>query len=712
MVNLVVTSPAYADNFPTVYINVNGQRIYPDSPAFIKNDRTLVPLRGIFEKLGANIQWDADQQKITVTYGSTLINLQIDDKDGTVNGTVKKMDVAPTIYNNRTMIPLRFISENIGLWVQWVPEARVATITDPSYFDKLPSKTVLGFTTNDYVGDNSSYNSLASYYDNINSIATFSYKFDTGGNLQKMDVSQQNTVSLANSKNIKPLVLINNYTYDGFDNDLAHAVLSNASKRAALINNILVTMSQKEYSGVNIDIENLYWSDRPYYTAFVKELKQKLTPYGFLTTLSIPAKTGDAARNEWDGAFDYSELGKYADRILLMTYDEHYFGSDPGPIASAPWVENVLDYATSTMPSNKLLLGIAGYGYDWSQTGNKAVSFKNIDKIVSDYNAQVIWDAFQESPHFSYSTNGVSHEVWYEDERSISSKLDMVSKYQLGGIGIWRLGYDNENFWSAINSKMNGASSASLTSSGNGNQDNVSADAINLQQPVEWKNDLLPGPNNSGDTKTIYAQTESITQSNSYLNLASRAPGLGILTAGRFIKPLGDVLKSMGIVTSIPNEYIKVDKSDHILSIYSGNNLLKSYHVELSENGLGDKQVEGDHKTPEGTFYIAQKLIFNPPDQYLGSRWMMLSYPNIEDADRGLAQGLIDRKTHDSIVYAVNNGLIPPQDTPLGSGIGIHGGSSPAMGSDWTWGCVGLTNSDVEDFYNYVSVGTKVIIQP
>jgi lipoprotein-anchoring transpeptidase ErfK/SrfK len=55
--------------------------------------------------------------------------------------------------------------------------------------------------------------------------------------------------------------------------------------------------------------------------------------------------------------------------------------------------------------------------------------------------------------------------------------------------------------------------------------------------------------------------------------------------------------------------------------------------------------------------------------------------------------------------------LTPPQRTALGGGVGIHGGSTPELGSDWTWGCVGLTNKDVEDFYNYVSNGTKVTIQ-
>jgi LysM repeat protein len=172
---------------------------------------------------------------------------------------------------------------------------------------------------------------------------------------------------------------------------------------------------------------------------------------------------------------------------------------------------------------------------------------------------------------------------------------------------------------------------------------------------------------------------------------------------------LAGILEAKGLTRSALT--IIVDKSDHVLSIYAGNQWLKSYHVELGDSGLGDKAVSGDHKTPEGVFYIAEKSVLNPPDQFLGTRWMRLSYPNIEDAGRGLNQGIINQSTYDSIVSANNNREIPPQRTALGGGVGIHGGDSPAQGKDWTWGCIGLKNSDVEDLYNFIYVGTPVVIR-
>lgn len=436
---------------PQVGVNVNGDRIITDAPAFIKDERTLVPLRGIFEKLGAEIEWIDDEKRVNVNYKDINVSLQIDNKEASVNGVTSTLDVAPIISNDRTMIPLRFISENIGMKVGWIPEACVATITDPSYFESIPSKTVLGFTTNDYKGDQGSLNSLLQNIGSINSIATFSYRVDDSGNLLPSGLSQSEAIKAASANGIKPLVLIHNYIDGRFDKDLSHSVLTNAQVRSALVNSIIATMGKEQYSGVNIDIENIYWYDRPYYTSFIKELKEALAPLGFLTTVSIPAKTYDSYRNDnWGGAFDYEAIGKHADQALIMTYDEHYAGGAAGPIASYPWVEKVVKYASSKIPSQKILLGIPGYGYDWSNSGSKVFTYKNADKYMESNNAQPSWDEDKKSPYFSYYKNGVSHIAWYESSRSISSKLELVQTYNLGGIGIWRLGYDDSSFWNTI----------------------------------------------------------------------------------------------------------------------------------------------------------------------------------------------------------------------------------------------------------------------
>ena len=153
------------------------------------------------------------------------------------------------------------------------------------------------------------------------------------------------------------------------------------------------------------------------------------------------------------------------------------------------------------------------------------------------------------------------------------------------------------------------------------------------------------------------------------------------------------------------NEFtILVRKRERRLELYDSNTLIKSYAIVLGFSPDGDKEIEGDGKTPEGEFYVFGK---NPESKFHLS--IGLSYPSKEDAERGLRDGIIDRKEHDSIITAINNGEMPPQKTGLGGEIYIHGGG---VESDWTCGCVAMTNEDIEELYDILLIGTPVLIRP
>ncbi len=158
---------------------------------------------------------------------------------------------------------------------------------------------------------------------------------------------------------------------------------------------------------------------------------------------------------------------------------------------------------------------------------------------------------------------------------------------------------------------------------------------------------------------------------------------------------------------------ILVDKTDHKLYLYDRKKLVKTYQVALGpapENK--DKEIEGDGATPEGKFFICQKAF--PSVSFLGTRWMRLSYPDREDANRGLSRRLIKQDEFEQIVEAQRNTETPPQKTKLGGGIGIHGGGFSSLGRpvlDWTAGCIGLVDRDAEELYASVKVGTPVVIR-
>ena len=149
---------------------------------------------------------------------------------------------------------------------------------------------------------------------------------------------------------------------------------------------------------------------------------------------------------------------------------------------------------------------------------------------------------------------------------------------------------------------------------------------------------------------------------------------------------------------------IVIKKSERLLQLFDGEKHLRTYRMALGFAPEGDKEKQGDGKTPEGEFYIFTK---NSQSKFYLS--LGLSYPNIEDAERGLRERLITRKQYNAIVRAINERKMPPQHTGLGGEIYIHGGGA---GRDWTWGCVALENEEVKEIFDAVPVGTNVTILP
>jgi murein L,D-transpeptidase YafK len=154
----------------------------------------------------------------------------------------------------------------------------------------------------------------------------------------------------------------------------------------------------------------------------------------------------------------------------------------------------------------------------------------------------------------------------------------------------------------------------------------------------------------------------------------------------------------------LKNPRIVVFKSKRRLELYADGALVRTYRVALGLNPVPPKKRQGDHATPEGEYYV---FVRNDKSAFYLS--LGLSYPNIEDAERGLRDGLISRGQRDAIVSAIKRKARPPQNTALGGDIFIHGNGA---GSDWTWGCVALENADVKELFDAVPVGTAVTIKP
>lgn len=205
--------------------------------------------------------------------------------------------------------------------------------------------------------------------------------------------------------------------------------------------NMLALCEANGFDGINLDFEGVPPQDRSAYTNFVQQLAALLHRSGYYLTLSVPAETANEPGNGWTGAYDYPALGRAADLVMVMAYDEHYAGSNAGPIAGTSWVESVVHYAVSAIPPGKLVLGVPLYGYDWSTGLAQGLSYQIYRQIAITHGVSPT------APAVSYYQNGVLHVAYYEGLQAFEAKVRVAIDYSLRGIVLWRLGLEDPRIW-------------------------------------------------------------------------------------------------------------------------------------------------------------------------------------------------------------------------------------------------------------------------
>lgn len=174
------------------------------------------------------------------------------------------------------------------------------------------------------------------------------------------------------------------------------------------------------------------------------------------------------------------------------------------------------------------------------------------------------------------------------------------------------------------------------------------------------------------------------------------------------------------------NEKLLVISVKHRLKsyVYRSGKLHKTYEIGLGQVPKGHKEKQGDLKTPEGAYFVCEKTAGPFPSEgtnwaqaYLGTRWIRLSYPNEFDAEEGLRKKLISKEECSKIKKAIADKRMPPKNTALGGGIGIHGWITPEWSDSdteraLTWGCISMHNKDLEELYSMIGLNTLVVILP
>lgn len=382
-----------------ITIVMDGQVLQADVPPIIQNNRTLVPLRTVAEALKLVVSWNAQTQEIELEGRGVNIKMQIGSKAASKNGASISLDTPPVISSDRTMVPIRFVSEALGCHVAWDGAARRVSISSLPVHMNVVGYYALGDAATSSWTDlfSAKYPQRTSGNTNlINELALGWYSMDEKGQLltqsdsgwQRPD-SWNDVLTAAASYKLKTQMCVQMTD----DNARIRKMMNDNAARNLAITSLVAESAH--YDGINLDFEGLGWNDTPAelskvrsdYTEFINDLVVQLHSLGKTLTLTLHAP------NSAYPGYDYAALGGAADHIIIMAYD---YGPKPEPI---DMVEQAVKLAIADVPANKLLLGIS---------------------------------------------------VANESASSITGKLNIAEDYRLEGIALWRLGLVADDEWRVL----------------------------------------------------------------------------------------------------------------------------------------------------------------------------------------------------------------------------------------------------------------------
>ncbi len=288
------------------------------------------------------------------------------------------------------------------------------------------------------------------------------FNIQADGSLQVEEVSQS-YVEAMHEKNVKIVPFLSNH-WDKQGGSLA------LNRVDSLADEIANAVSKYNLDGINVDIENVSHQYREQYTKLVRLLREKL-PKEKEVSVAVAANPKDWTLG-WHGSYDYKELGKYADHLFLMAYDEHYNGGEAGPIASISFVEESIQYALKYVPKEKIVLGVPFFGRIWSEDGRMkgiGMTHRQIASAIEKTGGTVTVDPDLKSVKANISVNS-SHSItvngtklkpgnyiiWYDNSDTLKYKLSLVDKYELKGAGSWSVGQETKDVWDYYSLWLNG----------------------------------------------------------------------------------------------------------------------------------------------------------------------------------------------------------------------------------------------------------------
>ncbi|AZV44008.1 polysaccharide deacetylase/glycosyl transferase, group 2 family protein [Peribacillus asahii] len=286
--------------------------------------------------------------------------------------------------------------------------------------------------------------SKTSFKNNIHSITTLVPEWlQLTSSLTLEDSTDNSIVAEAKEHDVKILPLVNNFIDNKWDGDILHRLFTTPGAEDRFIKNLLAYVRTNGFDGINIDFEEINQKDKAHFTRFMNKVSKAFHQHDLMVTVDVPPN---------NNSFDYASLATSVDRMFVMLYDQHHAMSKPGPIAPSNWVKENLQQLD--IPSEKLIVSLGNYGYDWEENSNQpadAMTFGDITNLGIKINPKIHWNKEAGNPYLRYKKNGKKHIVWFLDAATFYNQMKLSIDSGSKGIAVWRLGSEDPAIWNYIN---------------------------------------------------------------------------------------------------------------------------------------------------------------------------------------------------------------------------------------------------------------------
>jgi spore germination protein len=271
-------------------------------------------------------------------------------------------------------------------------------------------------------------------------------------------------VKIAKEYNVIPLMFLTTLTLQGDENlGAAYNLLLNEESQDKLTENILRTLREKGFYGINISYEYINVTLLPLIENAYGRIARRLKEEGFLALATINPNITVAGEEIQFEKVDFTVLSALADEVIFMNFERAMNINPPSPISSLYHIDVYLDFLMETIPVEKLVIGLSTIGYDWELpffTGISSVhslTYNNAVALARNKGAIIYFDEVSQTPFFNYTIDGIyqiEHIVWFVDARSINSLIKLAVNNSLSGTGIWNMATYNAQLWLIFNSQF------------------------------------------------------------------------------------------------------------------------------------------------------------------------------------------------------------------------------------------------------------------